>query len=230
MQNKSISVIVPIWDGRGGLLEKCLQSLVTQEYDNFEILAILDGGGTQDARDILDKYKDNSLIKILKTDKRCGYPVGPRNVGIFVSNSDLVAFMDSDDLSLPYRLKLSADSMGHADCIYTDYIKESNGIFSPNKCAFGLYKEFLTQNYINFNTTMYKRETLVKEGGLREEMLYCEDYELHLRLSKKGYRFTHIPVPTIVYRQHNMNLESSFINDQEKWKLLAKTKHLLPNK
>ena len=77
--NSLISVVVPVYNVEK-YLDKCIDSLVSQTYENLEIILIDDGSKDKSAK-ICDKWKDNdSRIKVIH--KENGGLSEARNVGI----------------------------------------------------------------------------------------------------------------------------------------------------
>lgn len=89
-----ISVIVPIYNVEK-YLEKCLDSIVNQDYKNLEIL-LIDDGSTDSSGRIADNYAvDDSRIKVIH--KPNGGLSDARNYGLKIMTGDYVTFIDSDD-------------------------------------------------------------------------------------------------------------------------------------
>lgn len=92
--NSLISVVVPVYNVEK-YLDKCIDSLVSQTYENLEIILIDDGSKDKSAK-ICDKWKDNdSRIKVIH--KENGGLSEARNVGIDYAQGEYIAFIDSDD-------------------------------------------------------------------------------------------------------------------------------------
>ena len=92
--NKKISIIVPIYNMEQ-YLERCLLSLIHQDYQNLEIILINDGS-TDNSINICNKYKkiDNRIIVINKAHSGLS---DTRNIGIKKATGDYIGFVDSDD-------------------------------------------------------------------------------------------------------------------------------------
>ena len=90
-----ISVIVPIYN-TADKLERCLNSILKQEYEDIEIIAIDDGSKDNPGK-IIEKYQKQypKKIKFYKQDNQ-GI-AKTRNKGIEKSSSDYILFIDSDD-------------------------------------------------------------------------------------------------------------------------------------
>ncbi|MBP5616055.1 MAG: glycosyltransferase [Alphaproteobacteria bacterium] len=94
IKNPKISVVIPIYNVED-YLPKCLDSLLLQTYDNFEIIAVNDGS-TDHCLDILQKYaKRDQRIKIINQ-KNQGVSAA-RNAGLDAATGDYVSMPDPDD-------------------------------------------------------------------------------------------------------------------------------------
>ena len=94
MEHKELDIIVPVYNTEA-YLERCLNSILSQTYKDINIL-IIDDGSTDSSYDICEYYaKKHDNIKTIHTNNR-GLSCA-RNLGIQVSESKYVGFIDSDD-------------------------------------------------------------------------------------------------------------------------------------
>ncbi len=93
------SVVIPLWNKRQTVAAS-VTSVLAQTYRDLELI-IVDDGSTDGGRDVLAGFTD-PRIKIV-AQRRIG-PGGARNTGIRASRADWIAFLDADDLWLPYHL------------------------------------------------------------------------------------------------------------------------------
>src|SRR5690606_32725285 len=94
MRKPKISIIIPIYNA-SAFLEKCIDSVINQSYDNLEIILINDGS-TDSSLDICKKYA-NSDDRIKLINKENGGVSSARNMGLEVVTGDYIGFVDSDD-------------------------------------------------------------------------------------------------------------------------------------
>lgn len=88
------SFIVPVYNTEK-YLKKCLDSLVNQTFDNFEIIIVNDGS-IDKSSEIIKKYKEKySNIKSIEQ-KNQGLSMA-RNNGVKKASGDYLIFVDSDD-------------------------------------------------------------------------------------------------------------------------------------
>ena len=97
-----ISVIVPVYNVEK-YLEQCIDSLLSQTYQNFEII-LVDDGSTDSSGKICDIYEENNEnIKVIhKKNEGLGFA---RNTGLLYATGEYVTFIDSDDYADKYLLE-----------------------------------------------------------------------------------------------------------------------------
>lgn len=107
MNNKKVSVIIPIFNSEK-FLKKCIESVISQNYENIEILLINDGS-TDNSLDICNYYKlHDKRIKIINK-KNTGVS-DCRNIGISISTGKYIIFVDSDDYIHPDYIEILVNS------------------------------------------------------------------------------------------------------------------------
>lgn len=89
-----VSIIIPVYNV-SKYLSRCVDSILCQTYENFELL-LIDDGSTDDSGCICDTYSCKD-IRIKTFHKKNGGPSSSRNYGLDVANGDWIIFIDSDD-------------------------------------------------------------------------------------------------------------------------------------
>ncbi|WP_187117131.1 glycosyltransferase family 2 protein [Candidatus Stoquefichus massiliensis] len=94
MNNPLVSVIVPIYNVEM-YLDRCINSIVNQSYQNIEII-LVDDGSPDNCSSMCEfwKEKDDRVVVLHKTN---GGLSSARNAGIYVSHGEFLCFVDSDD-------------------------------------------------------------------------------------------------------------------------------------
>ena len=96
--NPKISIIVPIYNMEQ-YLERCVDSILSQTYKNFEVILVNDGS-TDNSGNICDDYaKKDQRIKVIH--KKNGGISSARNAGIKLSKGQWLLFIDRDDCVKP---------------------------------------------------------------------------------------------------------------------------------
>lgn len=100
MSSPLISVVLPVYNGEP-YLAAAVESILRQDYERFEIVAI-DDGSNDLSLDILQRYrKIDNRVRIISRENR-GL-IATLNEGIALAQGDLIARMDADDISYPTR-------------------------------------------------------------------------------------------------------------------------------
>lgn len=89
-----VSIIIPVFNSEKHL-DRCMKSVLSQKYQNIEII-LIDDGSTDDSSKICDEYarQDNRIIVIHKANEGVSKA---RNIGIDVATGEYITFLDSDD-------------------------------------------------------------------------------------------------------------------------------------
>jgi len=194
-----ISIIIPVWNTDKKWLRKCMESVLNQVYDNWE-LCIADGGSTKPyVKGILKRYakKDSRIkVKFLKENKGIA---GNSNEALSLATGEFIGFLDHDDELAPFALyevvKL-LNEKPHLDFIYSDEDKidekgkRKDPFFKPDWSP----DMFLSQNYL-CHLSIIRKELVGKVGGFREGYDGSQDYDLFLRVTEliDEKKIAHIP-------------------------------------
>ena len=189
------SVIIPTYNTLS-YLKKAVDSVLKQTFKNFEII-------------IIDNYSDDGTEKWVKEikDKRVkfnkihnsGLIAKSRNLGIKMSNSYWLAFLDSDDIWYENRLQATYEILNknyNLDIICNNEIFVINGNKREWKC--GPYKKDFYKNLIKYGNCISTSATVVKKDFLYKNNIFfsestdfspIEDFEFWMRLAKIEGRF-----------------------------------------
>lgn len=179
-----VSVIIPTFN-RANTIDKSIKSVIDQGELIKEIL-IIDDNSNDNTEEIV-KNIDSNKIKYYKSDKSIG-ACAARNIGIEKSNSDFIAFHDSDDIWHIDKLKKQFNYMVNSDvdivCSGYNQIMNGNKIYiGKNISDNEIHKELLNENFIGTPTIMGKAECF-KKNKFDTELPRFQDWELMIRLSK----------------------------------------------
>ena len=90
-----IDIIIPVYNTPTTALKRCLDSILNQKYKDYKVY-IVDDGSNNKTKEYIDSYakdKDNFIVKHIKNNGVSN----ARNIGIEISNSKYITFVDSDD-------------------------------------------------------------------------------------------------------------------------------------
>ena len=200
-----VSVIIPTYN-REHFIAKTIRSVLEQTYGDFEIV-IVDDGSTDGTRKELEQF--GSKIKIV-TQPNSERAVS-RNNGVRNSSGKYIAFLDSDDLWIPDKLKSQVEILDSNPEIILTYGqslrinkhgKEINYAKRQLQGASGnVFEDLLMRNFIASPTPIVRREEFDKTSGFQSKYIPYEDWEFWLRFSLLG-KFYFINRPLAYYRIH----------------------------
>lgn len=130
MRKPLISIIVPVYNVER-YLNKCLDSIIHQTYNNLEIV-LVDDGSTDWSGLICDAYatKDNRVTVIHKENNGLS---AARNIGLEYSHGELIGFVDSDDYvdRQMYEILLRQLEEDKSDIAICDYMRVDESYSAP---------------------------------------------------------------------------------------------------
>ncbi|MEO8189844.1 MAG: PIG-L family deacetylase [Acidobacteriota bacterium] len=201
-----ISVVVRTRN-RPALLREALASLKAQTSRPRQVVVVNDGGAPLAS---LDEFRDAWELTVEELPERRGRSVAA-NRGVQLATSELVGFLDDDDLLAPDHFeRLSrAWASGPEPVVYSDavtavYIAADEGWVPGHRgVQYSLDYDsdyLLLANYIPLHTLLLPRSLFLAAGGFDEAMEYSEDWDFLIRLSAlTGFR--HVRAITCEYRQ-----------------------------
>ncbi len=211
--NHKISIIIPTFN-RAKLLERSLQSILDQDYKEWEVI-IIDNFSSDNTEQIVTDLKNERII--YKKFDNSGSIAKARNEAIKISTGNYIAFLDSDDWWKPHKLRKCLDtfknnndlSIIYHNCRITDGKKNKN-----SKCRElnqNIYDDLICNGNTLITSSVVIRKDILKSVGLFNESkdyLGWEDYDLWIRIAKANYRFKLISTVLGYY----WNDESSYDN------------------
>ena len=191
-----VSIITPVFNTPVRWLRECIESVLTQTYENWELILIDDHSTDPETlRCLTELAASDSRIILAKDEKRRGISAAS-NRGLALAKGDWAGFLDHDDLLEPDALFQNVKWLqGHpdADLIYSDEDKlTEQGFDSPIFKPDWSPDYFLSCNYV-CHFTLIRRELIKQVGGFRSKFDGAQDYDLFLRVIEQTNRIDHIP-------------------------------------
>jgi len=201
-----VSVLMPVYNGER-FLREAIDSILSQDYDDFE-LVIVDDGSQDGTAAIIASYRDPRIVSLCSTPNQG--VIAARTKALSATRGEYIALMDSDDISLTGRLARQVAYLDqHLECGVVaarvhmiDTQGASKGIWQ-DEYAITTQEQIRTflpkANCIAHSTVMVRGDLLRKHG-------YCcpsgvtEDYDLWLRLAASGVIFAKLPEVLVHYR------------------------------
>ena len=223
-----VSVIIPAYNAEN-FIEITLKSVLTQTYENIEVLVIDDG--SQDRTDeIVTRFKQQDERIILLQQLNAGVAAA-RNLGIAKSKGEYIAPIDADDIWYPQKLEKQIKCLESADKFvglvycWSLEINENDVIIGEYEPSFyqtiyttegSVYPALVYRNFIcNASVPLIRRECFDKIGGYNSEFRAkngqgCEDWDIYLRIAEH-YQFRVVPEFLVGYRQVTGSMSRSYM-------------------
>lgn len=182
-------------------LKECLDSiLINQSIMPNELVIVEDGPLTNELNITLDEYEQEySFIKRIKLEKNKGLGEALR-IGLEECSFDIIARMDSDDISDFYRFEKQlkflnenkdVDLIGGSIGEFFEKVDDIKFIRQLPKNIDLIKKMAIRRNPVNHVTVMFKKSA-VMEVGSYQPLAYLEDYYLWIRMLNKGMKIVNM--------------------------------------
>lgn len=214
-----VTVIIPTYK-RANNIDKAINSVLSQTYQDFEIIVVDDNDENtiyrEDMIKIMQKYEKNNKIKYLmhKNNKN---GAAARNTGIKEAKGKYITFLDDDDYYMPERLEILVKTLEENkeyNGAYTETVLVRKGkIISGSKAnKSGNLREDLLLNKLSFGTgsnMFFRTEQLKNIGGFDEKFLRHQDIECMIRFSREN-KIIGIPKILVIKCQEDRSNEPQF--------------------
>ncbi|RJP75611.1 MAG: glycosyltransferase family 2 protein [Desulfobacteraceae bacterium] len=198
-----VSVVIPTHN-RSELLKRAVQSVLSQTWQDFEIIVVSDGS-IDNTQETVASFQDDR-IRFLHHPVSKGASAA-RNTGMKAAKSQYIAFLDDDDEWTPDKLELQMpviiNSEPRVGLVYAwmEYFDKdkSIGIHAPLRRGYVLPDMLDKQAIGGCPTVIIKKEVLNVVGGFDEELMRGNDGDFFRRVSKY---FEVDYVPLVLARIH----------------------------
>jgi len=220
-----LSIIIPVYNVEL-YLKNCLDSILNQNINNYEIILINDGS-TDNSSIICDEYVNKySNIKVIH--KSNGGSSDARNNGLKIAKGKYILFIDSDDFIEPESLKnIIKYTVNNVDIIFLDAYKyfdnKSIEKVDTDFCTEKLKtnnKDILLDNISRMNkfsgsacSKAIRREFLLDNNILFENNITMEDIDWNLKILTKINTSDYYSGKYYYYRQNRKNSITNSINE-----------------
>lgn len=209
-----LSIIVPAYNA-AGVIERCLNSLVDQTFDDYEVIIVNDGS-TDNTMDVISKFVDSNIttgrrITVINQENQ-GVSVA-RNKGIEVASGEYLLFVDADDFietdSLKKIWEYIANAEDKPDFAICNMMKTSiNGIseeiasyeFSISSNVAKFYYRLYTNSLV-FGVPWGKiyRRSVIIDNNLRFNLEFVINEDLLFNLQFARYCKSVMTIPVMYY-------------------------------
>ncbi|MGN0973214.1 MAG: glycosyltransferase [Bacilli bacterium] len=194
--NPLISIVVPVYNVPIKYLEECIDSVLNQNYSNWELCLVDDCSTNEDIKPTLEKYeKMDKRIKVHYR-KENGRIAEATNTGFKMAKGEFIGLLDNDDVltvDALYEVVKVLNSNRKVDFIYSDEDKLN---LKYERCEPYFKSDwspdtFMSNNYL-CHFSVFRKSLLDKVGGERSEYDGAQDFDLFLRLTEEAKEICHI--------------------------------------
>ncbi len=200
-----ISIVIPSYN-QGHFISETLESIVSQNYPNLELI-VVDGGSSDETVSVIRRYADHIKWWVSEADEGQANAI---NKGMSHATGEILAWLNSDDCLMPgalFRVAVQFMASDNTEVVYGHRVlineagKDVGRWVMPGHRKFILtYADFIPQE------TMFWRAALwLKVGsGVDESFRFAMDWELIRRFIEANAKFKLIPAFLGQFRMHDM--------------------------
>lgn len=219
-----LSIIVPVYNmASDNKLNFCLDSLINQTIDDYEIIAV-DDCSTDNSMDILNDYASSYPDKFVAIHSQTNHHQGgAKNIGLKKAEGDWISFIDADDWVVPnyYERMIGKAKETGADVVGCDYCLVSEHTFVatdriPNsrEDQIGILDDEKRQSLIldggSLCTKIFRRDCILDNNLFFPEDIFYEDNAVGNSYMILAKHFEYIPEPLYFYYQHGDSTVHTF--------------------
>lgn len=192
-----VSIVIPIFNS-GVFLEKTLRSLICNDLTGVELI-LMDGGSTDNTREIVAHYQDIFTHAVFERDKGQSDAI---NKGYLRATQPILYWLNGDDLILPNTLnavrRAFRDNPGTEVVVGNAYMTEidlkpiRHFVFSPEKLKFGHLLNYAANHLIQ-PSVFFTRKAWDAAGPVKLDQHYAMDADLFLGMASR-YEFRYLPL------------------------------------
>ena len=207
-----VDIILPNYN-KEMYLEETINSVIKQTYDDWKLF-IIDDCSTDSSRKIIEKYSPHKKINTVYLKKNMGVAFS-RNLGIRISNSKYISFIDSDDLWSNNKLEdqinfMEKNNYSFTYTNYTPFLNKNNKTIYKKKInppkSFD-YEQFINNSSIGTSSMILLRELVGVIKFPKASVL--EDFPFKSKILKKNNIAFRFEQNTTFYRITKGSLNSN---------------------
>lgn len=213
-----VSIIVPFYNAETYLSE-CINSLLSQSYENIEIILVNDGSQDNSESICLDYSRRDSRIYYIYKDN--GGAATARNRGVLESRGEFIVFCDVDDSYFPNAIeqlktaqqKYSADLVaGKITTIYQDIVyQDENELDLSSSLEEMYYGKMLG---VSACSKMYRREILIKYP-FKEGVIHEDTFTSYKHVYAAKNHLVVLDCPVYLVNQENESISRSHFHPRD---------------
>lgn len=200
-KHPTLTMVMPFFNHKE-LVAEMVDSIVANDYEDWELLAIDDGSQPEEHTFLKERYKDDKRISIIARNREPKGAQTCRNMGLEMARGTFIIFFDSDDYVAPYCLRNRVESMEKRPEL--DFMVFRSGTFnggrfqvtaSQDVCGYPVYKDDLTAfiertlPFIVWNN-IYRTEALRRHGLTWDtSILSYQDSDFNIQALLHGLKY-----------------------------------------
>lgn len=198
-----ISILVPVYNPKPEWLEECLNSVLEQQYPNWQLCIADDASTDPRVREVLEAFAErDSRVQVVYRAGN-GHICAASNSALALAKGEYVALLDHDDCLSPRALFRVAEALHrHPDAIVLysdeDKLNEQGERYDPHFKAQWNPDLLLAQNYVS-HLGVYRADRVREVGGFREGYEGSQDHDLVLRCTAGLGADQVIHIPHVLY-------------------------------
>lgn len=209
--NPTVSIIVPVYNAEKQL-DRCINSILKQEYTDFELL-LIDDGSTDRSSGICDQYAalDSRVFAIHQENSGVS---DARNLGIHRARGTYLQFLDSDDWITPdaTHLLVRAAETHQCDLVISDFyrviknrVSRKGGIDEDVVLSREAFVSYMMENPADYYygvlwNKLYRRDIVERHQlHMDKNIRWCEDFMFNLEYIRYAETFYALQVPIYYY-------------------------------
>lgn len=204
---------------RANLIKEPIESVINQTFNDWELIVVDDHSSDNLATVVQNFAKLDIRIRYLTLIDGTG-PGAARDFGIRRARGSYIAIADSDDINMPYRLEKSLLTLSNecAAVVYgnleVDNSESGEKFIRPSHpYSVELLKKI---NYIPNPTATFEKSAYIAVGGYNKSLRTSEDYDLWLKLTEAGAKFSYIDEVLVRMKVHETNTTKTVVYDERK--------------
>lgn len=219
------SIVMPTYNTPPELLRGCLDSLLAQTYQNFEICIADDNSPNPDVVATLTDYaRRDPRVRFIKRQFN-GHISAASNTALSLATGDFVVLVDHDDLLPDYALFVVACYINRhpqADILFSDEDKVTASGQRLHPYFKGDFNQYLMYGHnMVSHLGIYRRELIEQVGGFRLGLEGSQDYDLLLRCFEVIGSDSIVHIPHVLYHWRIIPGSTAMSADQKDYAIIA---------
>lgn len=188
-----VSIVIPCYNGES-FIARSIDSCLSQNYENIEII-VVDDGSTDKSKKIIKAYGSKVMLYCQANKGACA----ARNFGLKHSSGEYIKFLDADDFLFPGAVSKQIKNLNKIRddtviqygfrTIKREGEEREREVFQDVVKSKNQVVDLITRNIIT-TLPLYPRRLLEDVGGFNDMLHARHEWDLNLRLAYHGYKFS----------------------------------------